>query len=525
MVAARDFHERVRTRGFWIGILVLPGILVLSMLLPGWLRGMRDVRSFAVVDRSGWLADAVAARALREDLTLLLTTAAARTRNAVAAEEPAIMRGLATIARSRDAMNMDGVPAAAREQLVISALAARAAGIATAERTAVESALADQPGFAEEFVQQASALREWWLGLDARFARRFGDRIARGRFVERNADESSTADLNRRVGAGELFAYVVVPADPLAPGASVRYVSRNITDESLREWFMRMAGEEIRERRLSARGIDANVARAIQQRVPVVLTRLDEQGNETGVADEDFLREFAPAGFTYIMWIAVFTISQGLLLSTIEEKSTRVIEVLLSSVSPRQLMAGKILGAMSVGLTTVLTWAALFAGVALVLPGVLDRGLGPLELDLMSVIADPRYLLSFVCYFLLAYLLFATLLVGIGSLCNTVQESQTLMAPVTALMVIPMLGMISLADDPDSMVARVMSYIPPFTPFAMMGRAAVPPPLLDYVVTTILLLLSIYAVFVAAVRVFSVGILMTGKPPSWSEIVKWLRTT
>lgn len=483
MVAAREFHENVRTKGFWIGILFLPALMAVAIIAPIWLGNMKGARAYAIVDASGWLGDAVDARAAREDVQRALATALER--------------------RRQGGPRLERIPGPL----------ARAAG--EAERTGGEPSAATR-----------QALQRWWADVPPREAKAYGARLSRARFRRVAVDPNTDLDaLNRRVAAGELFAYFVVPADPLDDGALVRYVSQNITDEELRTWFTRLASAEIRDRRIRAESVAPEVARWIQHTLPVDVTRLDDAGREADVEDDDFLRAWAPAGFTYALWMAVFALSQGLLMSTIEEKSNRVIEVLLSSVSPRQLMAGKILGVMSTGLVTIAVWAVGFIVLATFLPPLLDRGLGlgPVDVDLAAVASEPAYLVSFVGYFLLAYLFYATLLVGIGSLCNTVQESQNLMTPVMLMMMVPLLAVTTLPEDPDGTLARVLSYVPPFTPFVMMGRAAARPPALEYVATSALLLVSIAALFAATVRVFRSAILKTDRRPPMREVLRWVR--
>jgi ABC-type Na+ efflux pump permease subunit len=145
------------------------------------------------------------------------------------------------------------------------------------------------------------------------------------------------------------------------------------------------------------------------------------------------------------------------------------------------------------------------------------------DLDLLVLIKDPTYLASFVIYFLLGYLLYAAVLAGLGSLCNSVKEAQNFMTPVMMLMIVPILAMVPVGKDPNGKLAVVLTYIPPFTPFAMMNRAAGPPATWEYVATTLILLVSIAVAFWGAAKVFRVGILMTGKPPKLSEILRFLR--
>jgi ABC-2 type transport system permease protein len=133
------------------------------------------------------------------------------------------------------------------------------------------------------------------------------------------------------------------------------------------------------------------------------------------------------------------------------------------------------------------------------------------------------YLASFIVYFGLGYLLYAALLCGIGSLANNLKEAQTLMMPIQLLLTVPLLVMVPIGRDPNGMLAQVMSWLPPFTPFVMMNRAAFPPPLATYVGTTALLLLSIYVALRLAARIFETGILMTGKPPRFRQLLALLR--
>jgi ABC-type Na+ efflux pump permease subunit len=115
------------------------------------------------------------------------------------------------------------------------------------------------------------------------------------------------------------------------------------------------------------------------------------------------------------------------------------------------------------------------------------------------------------------------MLVGIGAVCNTLKEAQNLMGPITILLILPLLAMVPIGKDPNGTLAKVLSFIPPFTPFVMMNRAAGPPALWEYVATTALLLVSIVVALWAAAKVFRIGVLLTGKPPKLGEILRWIR--
>jgi ABC-2 type transport system permease protein len=209
-----------------------------------------------------------------------------------------------------------------------------------------------------------------------------------------------------------------------------------------------------------------------------------------------------------------------LMMNTIEEKSSRVIEVLLSSVSPVQLLAGKIVGIAATGLTLVSSWLVFFFLGTKFIPRFMGA---PPSFDLSSLATDPTYILSFLAYFLLGYLLYAAILVGLGSVCNTVSDAQNMLPPVMLFLMIPLVSMVPIGKDPNGALAQVMSYIPPFTPFVMMNRAAGPPTTMEYVLTTGLLVLAIVAALWAGAKIFRIGILLTGKPPKLKEVLRWVR--
>ena len=135
--------------------------------------------------------------------------------------------------------------------------------------------------------------------------------------------------------------------------------------------------------------------------------------------------------------------------------------------------------------------------------------------------ADPLYLVSFLVYFVMGYLFYATLHAGIGAVCNSIKETQHLMMPVIVPMLIPLLAMFSIVQDPNGILARILSFIPPFTPFIMMNRAAGPPEVWEYAATSLLMVATIILTLRGTAKVFRIGILMTGKPPKLMEMVKW----
>ncbi len=538
LVAQREYVENLRTKTFWVGIFFFPIIISLSIVIPIWLEKTKDVRKYAVVDHSGWLLEAVEKRAAMPDLEKVFKAAI----DDIDAKDPAdfeayppavqeIARFLAGGKEKAREVLGDKFPAALEElsdeEFRKQYVKAVAIGISMLDSPQI--AAAQRFGMIpREAVEEALARREeiktWYDSLSPDDAREFGSTLSRGRYERIELDlegEELIAKLSEMVDREKLFAYFVIGDDPIAGNEGFKYVSNNLTDEGLINWFERHATAEVRERRFEAENIDRELAAEIQMPVDFEMKKVSSTGEEEEVEKTEIVRQWAPVAFVYFLWMAVFSISQMLLTNTIEEKSNRILEVLLSSVSPLQLMSGKIVGIMWTGLTMILSWVLSTIVLVTFLPGLL--GAKGDVIDFASIARDPFLLTSFVVYFLLGYLFFAALLVGIGSVCNTVKEANNLMMPVTVMLMLPLFAMIPISKDPNGTLAKFLSYIPPFTPFVMMNRAAGPPTNFEYVATSIILVLAIVFVFWAAAKIFRIGILMTGKPPSPMEMLRWLK--
>jgi ABC-2 type transport system permease protein len=499
LVAWRDVVAQVRTKGFWIGIFLFPIIIVASIGAPVFLERAKSVRTYAVRDSSGWLAEAVEREAAASDTRRLLLEVQRRALEGKdTATLPPVLRTLAPVAAKLPPSHLDS---AARALALNDSSAASV--LSDENRAAVLGARAEYKG--------------WFDTASAQTIRGVSSAPARAKY----ARVPATGDLNKRVRDAELFAYLDIGKDPVADNRGMTFVSRNLTDEDLKDWYEGVATELVRKRRLERERISAKTAAWLTTDTRFTQRTVSETGEQAAVGTKDRLRQNAPIVFVYLLWISVFMISQQLLLSTIEEKSTRISEVLLSSVSPVQLMAGKIAGAATTGLFMILIWVLTAFLAAKYIPRMLGA---PAAMDFSGIMTDPAFVAGFVMYFLLGYLLYSAILVGIGSVVNTIQEAQALMTPIMLLLMLPLLTMIPIGRDPNGTFAKVMSYIPPFTPFVMMNRAAGPPTMMEYVITTLLLAGAVAFTFWAGAKVFRIGILMTGKPPKATEILQWIRT-
>ena len=505
LVAQREYLDNVRTKAFWIGILAFPLIIVLSVLVPILLAETREARSYAVVDGSGFVLQEVEEQIIARDLREVFTATAERYR-----EGGREFEKLSEVLQTATLLYV-GLEEEERERLI--ELVAETAG----SESAPEGLSAKT---AQALPQLRIDLPKWWRQVSAKELEDLDVELSRRNFVriETPMVDDPQAALNRKIDGGELFAYFVIGEDPVSSSEGSKYVSNNLTDRDLLNWFQRLAADVVRARRIEREGIDPEIAHWIQASLRFDARKVGKRGTEEKVETRDRARQWAPVAFVYLLWIAVFTNAQALLTNTIEEKSSRVIEVLLSSVSSFELMAGKIAGMAASGLTVVGSWVIFFFIAIVVIPEMM----GAEDVALGSIAADPFYMISFLVYFLTGYLFYATLLVGLGSVCNSLKESQNLMMPILIPMLVPLFAMMPIGQDPNGMLARILSFIPLFTPFVMMNRAAGPPPLWEYLVTTLLMIGSIYLATKGAAKIFRIGILMTGKPPKLGEIVKWL---
>lgn len=221
--------------------------------------------------------------------------------------------------------------------------------------------------------------------------------------------------------------------------------------------------------------------------------------------------QFLPFMVGLFIFVGVITSGQTLMTSTVEEKSSRVVEVLLAAVSPFQLMAGKLLGQLAIGLLAM--------GIYL--------GLGLLALYSFAMfgIIDPMLIVYFLAFYLITNLVFGALMISIGAAVNQIQEAQSLMGPVMLLLLVPYMMSPMIGRAPNSTLAVVVSFLPPMNTVGMMTRMASdsPPPAWQVWLTLLVGLGAACAAVWFAAKIFKVGLLMHGRPPSLATLIRWAR--
>ncbi len=326
--------------------------------------------------------------------------------------------------------------------------------------------------------------------------------------VESVPDPARADEFRLQLRNSSLQALVIVTPNTDGPSiellvpseASPRHTT--ILEKSLREAVTRVRVEQAKE----------NYERIIKimGRAPIDTLRVSPDGLES--KENAQLRMLVPAGFMILLWISVFTSGNYLLTSTIEEKSSRVMEVLLSAASPIELLTGKLVGQAGV------------AGVMLLMYG--GVGLAGLGAAAMLDVVPLPHLLWLLVWFPLAYFTVAAIMVSIGSAVSDLREAQSLIGPAMLLLVLPLMLWMPIVDNPNGMLATVCSFIPPAAPFIMILRltaANEPVPMWQAWLAVLVNVITVAAILWAGARVFRVGVLMQGKPPSPMELLRWIK--
>jgi ABC-2 type transport system permease protein len=234
------------------------------------------------------------------------------------------------------------------------------------------------------------------------------------------------------------------------------------------------------------------------------------QGNERATVGA--FNRILPLAFTGLLLMGVLMGGQGLVTSTVEEKSSRVVEVLLSAVSPIELMAGKILGQMAVSLVILAIYIAL--------------ALLALASFAMLGLVDPILIVYLVIFFIITYLTIGSLMAAAGAAVNEMREAQQLAMPMMLALMIPWVLATPIAREPNSPFSTIISFIPPVNTFAMLLRltSTAPPPAWQVWLTILIGIGSVTAAIWFAAKVFRIGLLMYGKPPDLATLIRWARS-
>jgi ABC-2 type transport system permease protein len=318
------------------------------------------------------------------------------------------------------------------------------------------------------------------------------------------------ARLAADVIAGRIDGYVALPSD-VAETSRAEYYGRNVSNVMDISMVDQAIEEALVGHRLTAAGLAGDRVAALTRKLDLRTIRLTSSG-----AREDRGGNIALAWLLLMMlYSTVLMWGAAVMNAVIEEKTNRVVEVIVSSVPPSSLFWGKLLGVGAAGLTQFLFWA-LCMGVV----GLYGAGISGSLLPEVS----PLLLGAFVTYFLLGYFLYAAMYAAVGAAVNNQQEAQSLAFPITMPLIAGVMTSFAVMGSPDSRLSVVLSLIPFLTPLLMFLRITVlTPPAWQIALSVALMLGSIALLTWLAGRVYRVGILMYGKRPTFPEMVRWAR--
>ena len=497
LIAWREYSENARTKGFWLGLLLVPLIFFLSIQVPVWLQKKgTPTRYYVLVDQSGSLAPVIEAKLDRAHQQQVLNALNDYSRKHVTGAN-------APRPPSLDQFINQGGETAYLEKIQPH-LKADATPFKSPRRDFQPVPLPDGMQADAGLTNLTEKLRPYLRGEK--------HIEVNGQRVSLSAAILIPADIEKQI---------VRPNQKAAPALTgIEYWSGNLADTKLRDEVGRAVEPEIRRREYLIRGLDAAAIREVEQTyAPISSFNPKKVAGQETVNRTDVIRQWAPSAFVYLLWVSIFAIVQMLLTNIIEEKSNRIIEVLLSSVTPGELMMGKLLGIGSIGLTMVFSWILALVSILSLKSGNSTEVTG----QMLTVLKSSNLIPMFAVYFLFGFVMYAALILALGSVCNTLKEAQNYMGLITMLMMVPMFTMTFIPKDPNGVLARVLSWIPIYTPFIMMNRVMADPPWIDLIGTTLLLLVTVAASLWMAGKVFRVGILRTGQPPKMLEMLRWLK--
>jgi ABC-2 type transport system permease protein len=310
--------------------------------------------------------------------------------------------------------------------------------------------------------------------------------------------------------------FVVPPAAVSDQKTQLTYYSRSATDLMTQERLARLANKSLQSLRLSANGVQPELVENLMRDIPVEAIQISRSGEKKTGGELNFIVAFI---FGALLVLPSFVYGQETMRGIVQEKTERVVEVLISSVTPMELLTGKIIGVAAVGLTQIFVWLTMVALFAVFgAPYMAMAGIN------LSQFIRPMMFVYFFLFFMLAYLTYVCVYAIAGAVCNSEKEAQQFIMPIMMLMMMPWFLMMPIVMNPDAPFAVGFSLSPVFGPITMFVRTLVTEPPMWHVLASIgISLATILLFFWVTAKIFRIGILSYGKRPTIPELIKWVR--
>lgn len=456
LVARRDYFAYVGAWGFWVSLVTAPLLLAALMFAPVLLARAEPPRVLAVVaDRADDAASVTAAFSAR-------ALADARGEIEAYLEATAPAAAAAALAAFDAAPDRAAAIAAARAAVSASAPNAMSAFPQPSPRYFIAAAPAPDINGLRPYLDGARALPD-------------------GR---------------------SLFGALYVRRESGAP--VIEYWSVNLQHDEPSEIARRAMRLEMQREALAAQGLDPAEADRLADFSPRIV-QFDPRpsAGEGQVTLRQRAPFFAAIALAFVLWSVVFSVANMLLSGVIEEKSNKILDTLLTCVTPLELLFGKLLGVAAVSATLFLFWGALGGGLlSLAASRMGESMLG----QVASAFIDPRLIAAFAIGFVAGYLMYGAIFLALGSLCESIQEAQTLLGPVALVLAMPMLLIGPAMDNPNAPIIEAASWIPLFTPFLLLVRAPAGLGWTEIAGMGAMMLVTVVILLLLAARVFQAGV-------------------
>ncbi|MEM1088133.1 MAG: ABC transporter permease [Pseudomonadota bacterium] len=453
LVARRDYLGYVTAWGFWLGLLFTPVILGIFMFAPTLAQSSAPTRYFAVIDSS-------------QEFTAALDRQIELDR----ANEVRLSLALASTSDTSGTISQEAFNDALREGSDLNA-ALDAAG--------ANSISLPKPNFKRVPVP-ARTLDELQTFLR-------GERL-----------------LETQDGPQPLFAVINVPQD----GKSIEYWSDNLQVESLFDLAVAAERRVARDMVFADAGVSSSILTEAQSAVRTIEKRRQRSEGEEGataVTDEDRAPFVVSIIMAFMLWFLIFSVVNYLLMGTIEERSNKIFDSLLTSVKLPNLLAGKLLAVLALAFTLMAFWGVGSSVLFMIGSDRIPDSFGSMINAAATAATNPVLFVPAILSFVLGYMMYGSLFLALGSLCDTIQEAQTLMTPLIVMLMAPLFMLTFAINDAESPLIQTMSWVPFFTPFLLILKMPTDPPMWEVLAQLTLMAAATLIILWLATQVYRAG--------------------
>lgn len=475
LIAHREIMAYVKTVGFWLSLLSLPFFAVLGGFVPVLMKRAEPVSAYVLVDETG--PEGVLAKAVRQSFDEDYRRATTASLSVAAVGEA----GMTGRDKVREAINSGGYEAGLAELKKVAPRAA--ANFKEPRRSKLEMPAPQELVQATDSSARDALAREW-------------------------------VQNDKAIDGKELSAVVILARNETGQPVA-RLWSRRAGNNDLENDVRTALSNAHRQEVFAANGIDPALVQQVDSFRPEVTLLSPRAASGDKVSLRDRLPSIIGMMSGFMMWSLILTGATMLMNGVMEEKSNKILEVLLSSVTATELLFGKVLGVAILTLTVMLGWAVIGAvGFSLTLPDIAR--------DIGAVMLHNGLWLYLLIYLIGGYLMYAVLFAAIGAFCETPRDAQTLMGPVMMALIVPLLFMQMALRSPDAVILKVLSLIPPFTPFIMAARAPSGPPMIEVIGSIVVMFAFAALMMWLSGRAFRAGAMSDAKL-SWKSFINAMR--